>query len=98
MGQPEILPAVITGPLLRRLEPQRLVIWLVGSRALPLSLMLQLPSGEALDIPLDATHCQVVPVGRHAFIHLIDIALSHALPQDEIIGYDLLIDGLGIAQ
>lgn len=98
MGQPEILPAVITGPLLRRLEPQRLVIWLVGSRALPLCLRLQLPSGEALDIPLDATHCQVVPVGRHAVIHLIDIVLSHALPQDEIIGYDLLIDGLGIAQ
>ena len=98
MLQPDTLPAVIAGPLLRRLEPQRLVIWLVGSRALPLSLMLQLPSGEALDIPLDATHCQVVPVGRHAFIHLIDIALSHALPQDEIIGYDLLIDGLGIAQ
>ncbi|OPB21822.1 alkaline phosphatase D family protein [Pseudomonas fluorescens] len=98
MLQPDTLPAVIAGPLLRRLEPQRLVIWLVGSRALPLSLMLQLPSGEALDIPLDATHCQVVPVGRHAFIHLIDIALSQALPQDEIIGYDLLIDGLGIAQ
>lgn len=98
MLQPDTLPAVIAGPLLRRLEPQRLVIWLVGSRALPLSLRLQLPSSEALDIPLDATHCQVVPVGRHAFIHLINIALSHALPQDEIIGYDLLIDGLGIAQ
>ncbi|WP_138763236.1 alkaline phosphatase D family protein [Pseudomonas lactis] len=98
MLQPDTLPAVIAGPLLRRLEPQRLVIWLVGSRVLPLSLRLQLPSGEALDNPLDATHCQVVPVGRHAFIHLIDIALSHALPQDEIIGYDLLIDGLGIAQ
>ncbi|MBK3475487.1 MULTISPECIES: alkaline phosphatase D family protein [Pseudomonas] len=98
MLQPDTLPAVIAGPLLRRLEPHRLVIWLVGSRALPLCLRLQLPSGETLDIPLDATHCQVVPVGRHAFIHLIDIALSHALPQDEIIGYDLLIDGLGIAQ
>lgn len=98
MLQPDTLPAVIAGPLLRRLEPQRLVIWLVGSRALPLCFRLQLPSGEALNIQLDATHCQVVPVGRHAFIHLIDIALSHALPQDEIIGYDLLIDGLGIAQ
>ncbi|EIK61627.1 alkaline phosphatase D family protein [Pseudomonas lactis] len=98
MLQPDTLPAVIAGPLLRRLEPQRLVIWLVGSRTLPMSLTLQLPSGEALDILLDATHCQVVPVGRHAFIHLIDVALSHALPQDEIIGYDLLIDGLGIAQ
>ena len=98
MLQSDTLPTVIAGPLLRGLEPQRLVIWLVGSRALPLCLRLQLPEGEAQDIPLDATHCQVVPVGRHAFIHLIDVTLSHALPQDKIIGYDLLIDGLGIAQ
>ncbi|UEH07570.1 alkaline phosphatase D family protein [Pseudomonas sp. HN8-3] len=98
MRQPDILPAVIAGPLLRRLEPQRLVIWLVGSRALPLCLRLQLPQGETLNIPLDATHCQVVPVGRHAVIHLIDVALSDALPQDEVIGYDLIVDGIGIAQ
>ncbi|WP_103734911.1 alkaline phosphatase D family protein [Pseudomonas sp. GZJR-8] len=98
MHQPDILPAVIAGPLLRRLEPQRLVIWLVGSRALPLCLRLQLPQGETLNIPLDATHCQVVPVGRHAVIHLIDVALSDALPQDEVIGYDLIVDGIGIAQ
>ena len=98
MLQSDTLPTVSAGPLLRGLEPQRLVIWLVGSRALPLCLRLQLPEGEAQDIPLDATHCQVVPVGRHAFIHLIDVTLSHALPQDKIIGYDLLIDGLGIAQ
>lgn len=52
MLQPDTLPAVIAGPLLRRLEPQRLVIWLVGSRALPLCLRLQLPSGETLDTPL----------------------------------------------
>ncbi|MCK3846397.1 MULTISPECIES: alkaline phosphatase D family protein [Pseudomonas] len=98
MHQPDTLPAVIAGPLLRRLEPQRLVIWLVGSRALPLCLRLQLPQGETLNIPLDATHCQVVPVGRHAVIHLIDVALSDALPQDEVIGYDLIVDGIGIAQ
>ena len=98
MHQPDILPAVIAGPLLRRLEPQHLVIWLVGSRALPLCLRLQLPQGETLNIPLDATHCQVVPVGRHAVIHLIDVALSDALPQDEVIGYDLIVDGIGIAQ
>lgn len=97
MLQPDTLPAVIAGPLLRRLEPQRLVIWLVGSRVLPLYLELRLPHGETLDIPLDTTHCQVVPVGRHAFIHLIDVALDHALPQDVVIGYDLLIDGVGIA-
>ncbi len=98
MPHPDTLPAVLAGPMLRRLEPQRLVIWLVGSHSLELLLRLQLPQGETLDIDLDAQHCQVVAVGRHAFIHLIDIALPTALPQDVTLGYDLLVDSAGIAE
>lgn len=98
MPHPDTLPAVLAGPLLRRLEPRRLVIWLVGSRTLALSLRLHLPHGETLDINLDAQHCQVVPVGRHAFIHLLDIALHNALPQDVTLGYDLVVDNVGIAE
>ncbi len=98
MPQPNTLPAVIAGPLLRRLEPRRLVIWLVGSRVLALSLKLIIPQGETRTIALDTTHCQVVPVGRHAFIHLIDVQLDDALPLDVVIGYDLLVDNIGIAE
>ncbi len=36
---------------------------------------------------------QVIPVGRHAFVHLIDVVLDSALPCDTRIDYDLLIDG-----
>ncbi|NVZ58810.1 alkaline phosphatase family protein [Pseudomonas edaphica] len=97
MPPSDTLPAVIAGPLLRRLEPQRLVIWLVGSRVLPLCLKLQVPQGQTLTIDLDTQQCQVVPVGRHAFIHLIDVSLSEALPLDVSIDYDLLVDGCGIA-
>lgn len=81
------LPAVLVGPLLRRLEPTRLVLWLVGSRELALTLRLA-PVG---DLVLDATQCQVIPVGSHAFVHLIDIHLDNALPLDVSIDYDLLI-------
>lgn len=98
MPQPQTLPAVIAGPMLRRLEPQRLVIWLVGSRVLRLSLKLQAPQGQTLTIDLDAQQCQVVPVGRHAFIHLIDVSLNEALPLDVMIDYDLLVEGSGIAE
>ena len=98
MPQPDSLPAVLAGPMLRRLEPQRLVVWLVGSRTLQLSLRLQLPTGETLAIDLDAQHCHVVPVGRQAFIHLIDVRLSAPLPQDVAIGYDVMVDGCGIAE
>lgn len=90
-------PAVLAGPLLRRLEPQRLVLWLVGSRQLSLTLRLHV-IGQPLEIVLDQDHCEVVPVGRHAFIHLIDVRLDEALPQDVVIDYDLLIDSSGIAE
>ena len=90
------LPPVLVGPLLRRLEPARLVMWLVGSRALSLTLRLQ----NCADIRLDAGQCTVIPIGTHAFIHLIDVPLATALPCDTLIEYDLLIDDAmtGIAE
>jgi hypothetical protein len=91
------LPAVLAGSLLRRLEPRRLVLWLVASRELSPTLRLHVAE-HSRDIRLDQGQCQVVPVGRHAFIHLIDVALDDALPLDMVIGYDLLIDNLGIAE
>ena len=89
------LPPVLVGPLLRRLEPTRLVLWLVGSRALPLTFRLQ----DRADIHLDDKHCTIIPVGTHAYMHLIDVKLDTALPCDTLIEYDLLIDdaGTGIA-
>ncbi|WP_163912157.1 alkaline phosphatase D family protein [Pseudomonas frederiksbergensis] len=87
------LPPVLVGPLLRRLEPARLVMWLVGSRALSLTIRLQ----GIGDISLDDGQCTVIPVGTHAFIHLIDVPLDTALPWDTLIEYDLLIDDAGIA-
>lgn len=84
MLQPDLLPAVLAGPLLRRLEPGRLVLWLVGSRALALTLKLEWIEDDrqqALDIELDAARCQVIPVGQQAFIHLIDVALDTPCPR-----------------
>ncbi|WP_375122659.1 alkaline phosphatase D family protein [Pseudomonas sp. LW8] len=89
------LPPVLAGPLLRRLEPTRVVLWLVGSRELSLTLRLQ----GVGDIPLDSQKCTVIAVGRHAFVHLIDVQLESALPCDTFIAYDLLIDdAIGMAE
>nr|BFE91377.1 hypothetical protein GCM10020185_19130 [Pseudomonas brassicacearum subsp. brassicacearum] len=88
------LPAVLVGPLLRRLEPSRLVMWLVGTRALALTLRV---AGVG-DRALDATCCTVVPVGQQAFVHLIDVRLDSPLPRDVTIDYDLLLDSAPIAE
>ena len=88
------LPQVLVGPLLRRLEPQRVVLWLVATRPLDLALWLD---GETH--PLGPANCRVVPVGREAFVHLIDVRLAQALPYDTKIEYDLLVgQSLGAAQ
>jgi len=89
------LPPVLAGPLLRRLEPSRLLLWLVGSAPLALTLRLQfIEQGELLsqDFTLNAEQNRVIAVGRHAFIHLIDLHMPDALPQDVSIRYDLLIN------
>ena len=88
---------------MRRLEPGRLVLWLVGSAPLDLVLVLAPAGGAPRRLPLDARRCRVIRVGRHACVHLIDVALPEPLPQDSIIDYDLLLtqdDGIeaGIAQ
>lgn len=88
------LPPVLVGPLLRRLEPARLVMWLVGTRALALTLRID----GVGDLALDASRCTVVPVGQRAFVHLIDVTLDAPLPQDVAIDYDLLVDGAPIAE
>ncbi|MCO7503148.1 MULTISPECIES: alkaline phosphatase D family protein [unclassified Pseudomonas] len=84
------LPLVLAGPLLRRLEPARMVLWLVGSQPLQPELHLQHSTEYTLS-------CQVIPIGQHAFVHLLDIQLHTPLPTDVQIDYDVLIGGQGIA-
>nr|WP_229409748.1 alkaline phosphatase family protein [Massilia timonae] len=93
-----VLPPVLAGPILRRLEPGRLVLWLVGSDALDLTLALAPQGGPARRLRLDGAACRVVRVGRHAYVHLIDVALDEPLSQDVLVEYDLVLDGgAGIA-
>ena len=89
------LPPVLAGPLLRRCAPDRLLIWLVGSRELELTLELNHGRGP-LELPL-TDHYRVLRFGRHAVLHLLDIRLAEPLPQDQLIHYDLKVNGEGIA-
>lgn len=85
---PSPLPLVLAGPVLRRLEPQRLALWMVGSQTLPVKFAFD---GAA------QVDCEVVPIGKHAFIHLLQIQFSEPLPCNVFLEFDILIDGKGIA-
>ncbi len=95
----ETLPPVLAGPLLRRVEPARLVFWLVASRPLALALVLQGGAdAQPRVIPLDETKCQRLPIGRDALLYLLDVTLDEPLPSDCLIEYDLRISGEGLAE
>jgi len=87
------LPSVLAGPILRRIEPGRLLLWLVGSDALDLTLELAPQGGPARRLRLDGAACRAIRVGRHAYVHLIDVVLDEPLAQDVLVEYDLLLDG-----
>ncbi len=80
------LPLVLAGPVLRRLEPQRLAIWLVASRPLNPKFVLDCPHvGSQLE-------CQVVAIGGHAHVHLLNLHFDQPLPEDVLLEYDLHLD------
>lgn len=81
------LPDILAGPIVRRASPRRLVLWLAASRPLELQLTL-IADGTSRTHRLDAATTPVA-VGRHAWLHLIDLELEDALPQDTRIAYDL---------
>ncbi|MNM74993.1 hypothetical protein D3C81_867630 [compost metagenome] len=86
------LPLVLAGPILRRLEPQRLAIWLVGSEPLQPDFLLECPGVET------QVDCQVIPIGQRAYIHLLDIRFTQPLPCNVALEYDLRINGQCIAE
>lgn len=89
------LPPVLAGPLLRRVETDRLVFWLVGSTPLTLRLHLTADGETQRVLPLGAADCTQLRVGTSAWLHLIDVKLDQPLPHDRLIGYDLRVLGAG---
>ncbi|MBL4834720.1 MAG: hypothetical protein JKY26_12195 [Pseudomonas sp.] len=82
--------AIIAGPILRRLEPSRLLIWLVATERLPMELTLQRAGADqVMPIEPDGPACRVLAVGARAFVHLLDVRLAEPLPVDTLIEYDL---------
>lgn len=82
------LPYLIAGPMLRRVDQEQVVVWLVTSE--PLQGRFQLYQGDSClaDQPCEEI-CHSVQVGERAFIHLIRYQPHAALPHDCWLSYDL---------
>lgn len=92
MAQPKTeLPTIISGPIIRRLQPEQMTLWLVTSEPLEASFVLY-RAGKALFECECAKIASSVKVGTKAYIHLIHYKPEEPLPTDTWLEYDLIFN------
>lgn len=89
MNSTDSLPYIIAGPVIRRLQPDQMVLWLVTSS--PLQAELNLFENDVLLAEVDcASSLKSVQVGEYAYVNLIDYRPEQSLPTNSWLTYDLI--------
>lgn len=83
------LPVILAGPILRRTEANRLVIWLLTTQDVPLGLKLYCDGDHLFDQQLSDKQVWKLRLGERCWLRLVDIQLEAAFPLDRSIAYDL---------
>ncbi|MDX5408989.1 MAG: alkaline phosphatase family protein [Thauera sp.] len=85
----EDLPLVLAGPMLRRVEKQRVVLWLATRAAVRARIELELGGAQPLRLePAPGTPaCRVLTAGTRLHYLLLDLRLDTELPAGRWIGY-----------
>jgi len=87
------LPSVLAGPILRHCGQHQFTAWLVTSASVQLRLKLVDTSSNVLfEQQLNKAQVQEIQVGSQAFIQLVNVHLSTALPENEKISYDIHLE------
>ncbi|GLS28264.1 alkaline phosphatase D family protein [Marinibactrum halimedae] len=92
-------PMIVAGPILRRLLPNQLVLWIFTTDSRSWNLSLFEPGSDTAFLSRDLIahtetnnshpeHTQI-QVGTHGFIHFINVHFDQPLPEDTVIEYDL---------
>lgn len=84
----EALPPVLAGPMVRRATGDSLALWLVMSAVADLQLRITV-EGSPVERRLGEEEAQVIPLGAHAFLYLIQIHFDVPVSEGSLVGYDL---------
>lgn len=88
------LAQVLCGPMLRRVEEGRCVVWIATSTALDLTLRVRARDSDA---PIGSSASRRVRLGQNVFVHLVEARVQEAgFPRDTLLEYDLLAKGRSI--
>ena len=79
---------LLAGPVLRRMQSERITLWLATSQPVQWRLAL-FPDKHDSQVHEIRSHCRELKVAAHYYIHLIDLPLNMPLPADTWVGYEL---------
>ena len=83
------LPFLIAGPIVRRLVPEQMVLWLVTREPLHGRFVLYQDDKELTAVDCKAITTSIA-VGKYAYIHLINYHADPQLPENVWLSYDLI--------
>ncbi|MDD7908830.1 alkaline phosphatase family protein [Pseudovibrio exalbescens] len=91
MPDPAYTPPVLAGPILRRMRPEQLTIWLATRAPAKVRLELYPESGEPQSIGLvpGTSELQLLSAGTNLHYLLVNVSLDKQLPLDEWVSYRL---------
>ena len=84
---------IIAGPILRRLTPTQIVLWWVSPFECQGRFNCYQHDNIIAEVEFNPDNLSTVRVGQRAVVHLLDLEL--ALPIEQVIEYDLIIDRAG---
>ncbi|MGQ7844017.1 alkaline phosphatase family protein [Granulosicoccus sp. 3-233] len=83
------LPRVLAGPLLRHAQSDRLRLWLVTTCPTNWRIRVRSENSTLLDRDLKSQEQTELPIGKQAFVQLLEIQADSAWPEDTLLHYDL---------
>ena len=95
------LETILAGPVLRRVEAQRVCIWVATSGPSEVVGRIYAIDTETGSIvrELASATAERRRIGANLFVHLVEAGPSEGeLPLDELLGYDLELDGRGLGE
>ncbi|MCU4674366.1 alkaline phosphatase D family protein [Catenovulum sp. 2E275] len=82
--------SVLAGPILRKITPNQMTIWLATSKPVDIELSLFVSPEQTLHYDsANGDTCHTLTASPHCYFHLIHFQLEETLPFDSWVGYDL---------
>jgi len=97
-ANPDNLPVILAGPILRHTSAQKLVVWLVTRSEQVIKFQCYQDNECLTETAFSNGHDGHVQLGAHAHLHLLQLNPDSPFPQDEWLSYDIGIGETGEEQ